>query len=927
MDTDQRADHTKEPTADEKRLCADLPEHFYFIRSLGKGSYGLVGSFQIGPEGRCVALKKVTNVFQNTLVTRRTLREVKLLRHFSHENVLRLLDVLPLHNDRDLSLVTELMDYDLDSLMRDRKNKNQGPWNLDRVQSLSYQLLNGCRWLHRANVIHRDLKPGNIFILRSQYLLKIGDLGLARGLDDPRDGLESTTMTAYVVTRWYRSPEVMLTLGGYDTKVDMWSVGCIIYEMMTLTPLFPGRNVPVDQLRLIFAVIELSAEERSKIAKRTDGTDILRKNHHCPQSIETLIRRSRFFVSEKVTDYVDLLTRLLTFNAARRWSADDAMAHEVFRNKMPLDVGVAPGIMEFSYDKKFGSSKDDNPNCAETRQVAKELKIELLKEVNERRAQYQLIPYVDEPPPISYPAARTAPNLHTSPNLRAGASSTTKNTVRCTNHRHSVSVSIILDRLKAKTKNYVPVLSSRTHTENGRLVRHSICATAKPFDSSDGDASGPETADPDVKRAVPAPEPPSAFTVQESERGWTSSNNDHHHNITHHRNSSARDMDNTVPIRCSSMDNAIPALNFAMDNTIHVRHSAMDDTIHVHHSAVDNSIPVPHLAMYNSSAVRHFVTCAQANHALLPTRKLTTDVAAQENKNMNVQQPQPQQSNQKQEPRRAVPPTSLAKTSPLAGRIVQYGSWNSFVDLERGRGMDSAQCLPDTQPLVPSSGGVVQSNYLLNSHGPALAPLAVYRHNDAQVRRASDGRKNRFADNIKTNEHVYGGNGRPRWGATSFSPSSFVATVLRPGNTYTKFPEFTCNQNAPVPHGNTGETVQHRDVNWHQTELDPERRPRRIVDPHKDWALRLRDDAHHRIDQCHQYRPTTITTTEEPACHRNLGSRAGATRNRTVAATANVRADALNDTHAGRVYDAYTSQRWPRTMSETRISKSHFRGR
>lgn len=114
------------------------------------------------------------------------------------------------------------------------------------MQYFLYQLLRGLKYVHSANVLHRDLKPSNL-LLNANCDLKIGDFGLARTTS------ETDFMTEYVVTRWYRAPELLLNCSEYTAAIDIWSVGCILGEIMTRQPLFPGKDY-VHQLRLITEV-------------------------------------------------------------------------------------------------------------------------------------------------------------------------------------------------------------------------------------------------------------------------------------------------------------------------------------------------------------------------------------------------------------------------------------------------------------------------------------------------------------------------------------------------------------------------------------------------------------------------------------------------------------------------------------------------
>jgi serine/threonine protein kinase len=118
------------------------------------------------------------------------------------------------------------------------------------VQYFLYQLLRGLKYIHSANVLHRDLKPSNLLV-NANCELKIADFGLARTTSD------TNFMTEYVVTRWYRAPELLLNCSEYTEAIDVWSVGCIFMELLNRKPLFPGKDY-VLQLVLITEVLSLN---------------------------------------------------------------------------------------------------------------------------------------------------------------------------------------------------------------------------------------------------------------------------------------------------------------------------------------------------------------------------------------------------------------------------------------------------------------------------------------------------------------------------------------------------------------------------------------------------------------------------------------------------------------------------------------------
>lgn len=131
------------------------------------------------------------------------------------------------------------------------------------MQYFLYQILRGLKYIHSANVLHRDLKPSNL-LLNANCDLKICDFGLARVTS------ETDFMTEYVVTRWYRAPELLLNSSDYTTAIDVWSVGCIFMELMDRKPLFPGRD-HVHQLRLLMEVSFLNEHYDLFLENYVDG--------------------------------------------------------------------------------------------------------------------------------------------------------------------------------------------------------------------------------------------------------------------------------------------------------------------------------------------------------------------------------------------------------------------------------------------------------------------------------------------------------------------------------------------------------------------------------------------------------------------------------------------------------------------------------
>jgi cyclin-dependent kinase 8/11 len=161
-----------------------------------------------------------------------------LLRECIHENIVKLVNVHINHGDMSLYLAFDYAEHDLYEIIRHHREKLSFPINQYTVKSLLWQILNGLNYLHSNWIIHRDLKPSNILVMGEgdeQGVVKIGDFGLARIYQAP---LKPLCDNGVVVTIWYRAPELLLGVKHYTTAVDMWAVGCIFAELLTLKPLF-----------------------------------------------------------------------------------------------------------------------------------------------------------------------------------------------------------------------------------------------------------------------------------------------------------------------------------------------------------------------------------------------------------------------------------------------------------------------------------------------------------------------------------------------------------------------------------------------------------------------------------------------------------------------------------------------------------------
>lgn len=283
------------------------------LQYIGEGAYGMVVSATDNERNEKVAIKKISP-FEHQTYCQRTLREIKILTRFKHENIIDIRDIIranTIDQMRDVYIVQCLMETDLYKLLKTQRLSN------DHICYFLYQILRGLKYIHSANVLHRDLKPSNL-LLNTSCDLKICDFGLARVADPDHD--HTGFLTEYVATRWYRAPEIMLNSKGYTKSIDIWSVGCILAEMISNRPLFPGKHY-LDQLSLILNILGSPSEE--------DLQSIV--NDKARSYIQTLAPANRMawtsIFSGANAQALDLLDKMLTFNPHKRITVEEALAH------------------------------------------------------------------------------------------------------------------------------------------------------------------------------------------------------------------------------------------------------------------------------------------------------------------------------------------------------------------------------------------------------------------------------------------------------------------------------------------------------------------------------------------------------------------------------------------------------------------------
>ncbi|KAG1346859.1 Mitogen-activated protein kinase 10 [Cocos nucifera] len=355
---------------------------------IGKGSYGVVCSAIDAHTGEKVAIKKIHDIFEHISDAARILREIKLLRLLRHPDIVEIKHIMlpPSRRDfKDIYVVFELMESDLHQVIKANDDLTK-----EHYQFFLYQLLRALKYIHTANVYHRDLKPKNI-LANANCKLKICDFGLARVAfnDTPTtifwtvcqeddtyflmimlqpDGTELLSYVGHSFLR-YRCVEfdvqlaisflfmfwiVELSFVTYTPAIDIWSIGCIFAEVLTGKPLFPGKNV-VHQLDLMTDLLgtpSLDTISRVRNEKARRYLSSMRKKQPVPFS-------QKFPNADPLA--LKLLERLLAFDPKDRPTAEEALADPYFKGlaKVEREPSCQPITkMEFEFERRRVTKED-----------------------------------------------------------------------------------------------------------------------------------------------------------------------------------------------------------------------------------------------------------------------------------------------------------------------------------------------------------------------------------------------------------------------------------------------------------------------------------------------------------------------------------------------------------------------------------------
>ena len=338
-----------------------MKKKYEVIGVVGEGAYGIVYKCKNKETGKYVAIKKFKET-EDELVKKTMKRELKMLQQLKHENIVDFQESF-IHKG-NLFLVFEYVEKNLLEVLEE--SPDGLPPKL--IKSFVYQMCKALDYMHKNNMIHRDIKPENLLI-DENLNLKLCDFGFARKVKLNLKNNNITEMTDYVATRWYRSPELLLSGGIYGPDVDYWAVGCIMGELADGNPMFPGEN-ETDQINCIIKVLgNLPNELVTMFYKNPiyDGKKLLEVSR--PESLE------RKYMGKLGPTAIDFMKGLLQLDPKKRLNGETIFKHKYFSC--------------FIKDEENNEKKKDNINenkniDGDTNKNKADIKVNIIKEKQDK---------------------------------------------------------------------------------------------------------------------------------------------------------------------------------------------------------------------------------------------------------------------------------------------------------------------------------------------------------------------------------------------------------------------------------------------------------------------------------------------------------------------------------------------------------------
>lgn len=286
-----------------------------------------------------------------TGISQSAIREMSLCRELHHKNITKLMEIIL--ESKSIYMIFEFFEHDLLQIIHFHSHPEIRPIPEQAVKSLIWQVLNGVTFLHKNWIFHRDLKPANIMV-SGDGVVKIGDLGLARKFNNPLQSLY--TGDKVVVTIWYRAPELLLGTRYYTPAIDLWAVGCILAELLSLRPIFKGEEAKIDlsnrksipfqksQLQKIFEILGTPTTETWPGIQKYP--DYFAFQQHFLQGNSTVyppnLTNWYKIIGGKNKQCIALLRELFQYDPNTRVTADDALVHPYFLE--------APKVLENAFE-------------------------------------------------------------------------------------------------------------------------------------------------------------------------------------------------------------------------------------------------------------------------------------------------------------------------------------------------------------------------------------------------------------------------------------------------------------------------------------------------------------------------------------------------------------------------------------------------
>lgn len=307
---------------------------------VGHGSFGVVFQTQLLPSNEIAAIKRVLQDkrFKN--------RELQIMKLVHHRNIVDLRYYFYTNNDKNelyLNLILEFVPETLYKASHYYVSKRLSMPALE-VKLYTYQMFRALNYIHSQGICHRDIKPQNLLINAETGVLKLCDFGSAKILNPAEPNV------SYICSRYYRAPELIFGATNYTTKIDVWSAGCVMAELIVGQPLFPGES-GVDQLVEIIKILGTPSREQIK-SMNPNYTE-----YKFPQIKP--IPLSKIF-KKMSNDCIQFLVRVLEYSPIDRISCIEALADAYFDELRDLNTKL-PNYRKL-FSQQFYNSSSHYPN-------------------------------------------------------------------------------------------------------------------------------------------------------------------------------------------------------------------------------------------------------------------------------------------------------------------------------------------------------------------------------------------------------------------------------------------------------------------------------------------------------------------------------------------------------------------------------------